>query len=97
MSSACGTFITSDHQAQTICPLVSGGHCVLINYWCVFSDQGETLYLTMCLLIQKWVNLCVSLSACLIWVEAIKRYACCADALSIMAGSVPNVTFCHCD
>ncbi len=55
-------FITSSHQVQTICPLFSGGHLVLINYHCVcVSDQGGTLYLTMCVLTQKWVNLRVSI------------------------------------
>lgn len=63
--------------------------CVCV---CVCLDQKENLYLTVCVATQKWVNLRVSIAS-LIWVEAIKRCTCCASALSIMAGSPPNVTF----
>lgn len=82
------------HLVFLNCPCIV---CVFVHIYvfvcvCVCLDQKENLYLTVCVATQKWVNLHVSIAS-LIWVEAIKRYTCCASALSIMAGSPPNVTF----
>lgn len=47
----------------------------------------------MCPVTHKWVNVRVSARPSDPGVEAIKRWTRCAGALSIMAGSAPNVTF----